>query len=525
MQRLTLRLMGPVKLIGPTGISLTPRGMKARGALAIIGSSDGMRVTRSRLQDLLFSEKDPEHGNASLRQLLREIRVAMGDTRDALISGPGWVGFDSDLLRLDMSCGLSLDGQYPEFAADVDIDDPEFEDWIRGARQYAAETFEPAESAEIRRGELPTLFLTTPIGVGEQAGVVAEMILGEAAGRVADLLPVQILTEDGGFFGQGIFINSSVRQAGDIFDLLVKVIYSPSRQVLWSRRFRLSTGELSEKMQECAAQVCLAIIRAMDIAANSDDSLNISFADIFSFSRDKLLRADRTLANLEDRINPAVTLSLRAWVRGTLAFERLTDDPMRTLDEAREFSSKARERGHLNSTAFAVSSFIESYFAHRGSDSDQSHGYVALDFANKAVSLDPQNPIAILSHSRALSRLNRNREAAAAAELGLKSAYSTLNPANWHIELATTCLQSRRWSTAVQHLEAVSHHAPDNRPALRFLAALRYHLKDEEGAQRALLALKKLEPDFSLDLMGSAGYPVGSLRQEGLLAVTKSRLI
>ena len=73
MQSLTLRLMGPVELTGPGNLRLTPRGMRARGALAVMGSAVAMRVLRARLQDLLFSTRDPDHANASLRQVLREV--------------------------------------------------------------------------------------------------------------------------------------------------------------------------------------------------------------------------------------------------------------------------------------------------------------------------------------------------------------------------------------------------------------------------------------------------------------------
>lgn len=58
MPILTLRLMGPVKLTGPADLRLTPRGMRAR--CAVIGTARAMRITRARLQDLLFSECDPE---------------------------------------------------------------------------------------------------------------------------------------------------------------------------------------------------------------------------------------------------------------------------------------------------------------------------------------------------------------------------------------------------------------------------------------------------------------------------------
>ena len=66
--------------------------------------------------------------------------------------------------------------------------------------------------------------------------------------------------------------------------------------------------------------------------------------------------------------------------------------------------------------------------------------------------------------------------------------------------------------------------ASDSRPSLRVLAALRYHRGDEAGAADALHHLRKIEPDFSLELMASPNYPVLTLRNAGLLAVTRSGL-
>lgn len=263
----------------------------------------------------------------------------------------------------------------------------------------------------------------------------------------------------------------------------------------------------------------------MDAAATYDAVLSISFSDIFSFTKDRLLRADRTLANVGERINPAVVLSLRAWLRSTLTFERLTDDPLGTLAEAADLSAQARDQGPLNATAFAVSSFVESYLAHPHVDINKRHSELAFEFASRAVQLDPQNPMARLAYSRSLSRIRRFDQAAAEAQAGLQSAYSNLNPANWHMEIGLASLQRGDYTNALRHLEAVHQHAPDNRPALRFLSALRFHLNDQAGAQQALQSLKKLEPDFTLELMASPSYPVDSLREGKLLGITRSGLI
>ena len=511
MPLLTLRLMGPVELTGPADLRLTPRGMRARGALAVIGTARSMRITRARLQDLLFSERDPEQGNASLRQVLREIRISLGPHRDALLTGPGWVGLDPAMLRLDMSARPGPDGQIPEFGADLDIPDPEFEDWLRDVRR-AAEAHAPTaiESA------LPDLVLGTPVSTSQDAMVLATMILSEAAGRTADLLPVAIHDADAVPRGPHIQITSLASLQGQVFNLSAMLTHRPSGRVMWSQRMTCPLGELGAQMGDFTARCCLAMVQVVDQGRALGAAGGISFADVFSFSADRLARADQVLERLGDSITPAVTLSLRAWIRTTYAFERLTDDPGRAIAEAAELAARARQAAPFHATALAVNSVIEAYL-----DRDQ----IAFDLSRQAVLADPGNPLARLAHSRALAGVDRFADSAAQARAGLDQALSSLNPANWHLGIGVAMMRAGDLSAATRHLEAVHRFAPDNRPALRFLAALRYAQRDEEGTVRALLALRRLEPDFSLDLMGSDGYPVDSLRRLGLLQVAKSRLV
>lgn len=514
MKRLTLRLMGPVELCGPTGGILTPRGMRARGALAILGSARGMRVARARLQDLLFSERDPEHGNASVRQLLREIRIALRDERDALATGPGWVGLDPERVAVDLSARPSADGQVPEFASDLDIPDAEFEDWLREARLHAESHITVEEP--VKSHQLPNIVVATPNTENSTARIITDMVLGDALGRVVDMLPVQVLYENYDTPGPTIFVNSSSDVISGVFHLGVKLVYRQTGTVLMARQYSWPVADSGAEMQQCAANICLSTFRVIDAAASLDATLLLSFGDIFSFSKEKLIRADKNLGKIDKKINPSVVFALRAWIRNTLAFERLTDDPIVNIEEAQEYSKKAREISPLNATVAAVSSFVESYLYNRET---------AKELARQAIALDNQNPLARLSYSRSLYDMGLFEEASNEAEASLNHPFSNLNPANWHVEIGLALTKQRRYAAAVRHLEIANHHAPDNRPALRFLSALRYQLGDERGAIRALQQLKDLEPDFTLELMASDHYPVDSLRNAGLLKITKSRLI
>ena len=510
---LVLSLIGPVELTGPAGQRLTPRGMRARGALAVLGTARGLRLHRARLQDLLFSDREPAQGNASLRQVLREIRLALGPHRAVLTTGPGWVGLDPDLLRADMAPRIGADGQPAEFAADLDIPDPEFEDWLREARQAAAARDLPGPDPG---SALPALLLRQSISTGQDAQFVGAMILTEAAGRAAELAPVEVLTGDAAVPGPAIVVKSMANMQGDVFTMLVMLTHQPSGRMMWSRRLTAPMADLARHMDDFVARCCMGMLQALEQGGRLGPAAGISFGDIFSFSTDRLARADRMLARMGDRISPAVTLSLRAWIRTTHAFERLGPDPAAAIAEAAEFAGRARAAAPFHATALAVGSVVEAYL-----DRDD----LAFELSRQAVAVDGANPLARLAHSRALAGVGRTGDSAAEARRGLGQALSDINPANWHLGIGVALMRAGDLPGAMRQFEAVHRHAPDNRPALRFLSALRFAARDEDGARRALLALRALEPDFSLDLMGSDGYPVDTLRRLGLMGVTRSALL
>ena len=513
MHPLTLRLMGPVDLIGPGNLHLTPRGMRARGALAVMGSATSMRVLRARLQDLLFSTREPDHANASLRQVLREIRISLGDARDALVSGPGWVGLDGAMVRLDMTARPGPDGQMPEFASDLDIDDPEFEDWLRDARMHAEQAITPAAPEP---SLLPVLLTADPVASDPDSGVIAAMVMGEAAGRVCDLVPMVAMPDRAEPGQSAIVLSAMANRMGNAIHLLVKLSHRPSDRLFWSHKFLLDAGDLTASISDCTAQVCVGVMRVLEALRTVDAALGVSFADVFSFNQARLHRAEQALSGMDDGVNASLTMALRAWVRTTQVFERLVSDPSGSIVEAQEFATKAREADPYNATALGVASVVEGYL---------KHGQVSFWLAQQAVQMDARNPLARYAYSQALTDLGRHKEAYREAQVGLAEALSVLNPATWQLRMGIALTRLGRFDEAEQRFEAVQQFAPENRPSLRFLSALRYHRHDEAGALSALQALKRVEPGFSLDAMRSDGYPVATLRQGRLLGVTRSGLI
>jgi DNA-binding SARP family transcriptional activator len=134
-----LRLIGQMEAWTITGENILPPGRKTRGLLAAIALSGPRPAMRSRLAELLWSQRPEEQARASLRQEIHRLLEALSGaraevlqvTRDQLVLRPGIVWIDVDeVLRtsaqqpasLSLLDGILLDG--------LDGLDPAFDAWL-----------------------------------------------------------------------------------------------------------------------------------------------------------------------------------------------------------------------------------------------------------------------------------------------------------------------------------------------------------------------------------------------------------
>ncbi len=523
-----LSLMGTVRLRSAAGDDLTPRSQKARGALVLLGTAPDLRLSRVRLQDLLWSDRGKQQGSDSLRQMLRELRNALGPHKDILMTGVGWVGLNPEHMNIDLAPVYDAGGTPIEFAADIDIPDPEFESWLRDMRlrltpeddgptvfnRYDPQLAGPPLIQQ--RPEPSYVVALAPIQSNDpQAHVIGEMIVNEAAARACEMIPARLADniDDIGAV-TGTLLDGICYSAGMDCSLMVVMRDLPSKRRDWTRRFTIRTEDETATMRHAVAQITVALLdRARRTA--SPNWTAFPMWDVFSYSADRLQAADGVLAAMADDTNAAVVLALRSYLRNTLLFERLTSNPRQCSDEAEEFVSRARLMAPSNPVVMAVASMSASW---RG-----DHG-AALEMARAAHRIDPDNEMANHALSQALMDFNRDAEAFEVNARGFRSALAEIGPACWLLRRSIIQIRLGRLGDAENSAAAAFAFAPDSRPSLRVLAALRYHRGDEAGAADALFHLRKLEPDFSLELMGSPDYPVLTLRNFGLLAVTKSGL-
>ena len=146
--RLALSLVGRLSLRFD-GRPVELRTRKAAAVLGYLALSDTKKESRERLVGLLWSRSDEEKARASLRQVIRELRTALGDAGfDGLIAGRLSVGLDRDRVAVDVDGVLQLaatarvhpllldtqrlDEQLLEGMDDLD---PSFRVWVLAKRQ------------------------------------------------------------------------------------------------------------------------------------------------------------------------------------------------------------------------------------------------------------------------------------------------------------------------------------------------------------------------------------------------------
>ena len=144
---LRVRLFGPASFnIG--GHELRFKSLKLRAILGYIALNESLAETRERLVGLLWSESGEDHARASLRQNIRELRVAVeGWKHDGLHIDVREIGFQSRSIEVDVSAVITAAeaGQvHPlllerrnladELMAGLEDLDPSFRSWLLAKR-------------------------------------------------------------------------------------------------------------------------------------------------------------------------------------------------------------------------------------------------------------------------------------------------------------------------------------------------------------------------------------------------------
>ena len=536
----TLRLVGPLRLIRSDGVDVTPVSAKAQGMLALLGTSSGHRRSRAWLQDKLWSDRDQEHGAASLRQALTGMRQALGEDRSCILTEQNWVALNPAQVTVLLEPtpeDWDLAGEPPEFCEGLDIADPEFEDWIRDQRAATEERLAalerpaPPRPAPFRTAPDPaegTVLLVAPALVDSEALLAqADMLSTHIAAQVARMGGIDVKFERPGAPAPTEALRLQMRACrfGERSMLQAQLTDAQHGTLLWTASrdlpmaaFERDSSEIAAFVAEVAAASTLQLGRGGPGEPGSRIRASYrALRDVLSYDGATLAQCDRTLASWPETPGEAARRAWRAHLRVISIVERLATNTGDTRAEAIELARHALEADPINPIVNALAADVALLI--------EGRPMKAFQLARAAVEQDRFSPFTHASLAQALASLGEAERAHTEACTALSLSSGQPNLSWWHMRCAMTATRCGRFEEAARYAQAAHELSPNFRPPLRYLAALRYHLRDEKGAAEALQALKLLEPDFTLELMASESYPVASLRGPLLLDVVRSELV
>ena len=148
MGKLSVRLLGRLRVVDGAGDEIPVPGKKAQALLAFLALNADQPQSRDRLATLLWGDRFDEQARQSLRQCVSKLRKALGNTKPPVLLTDGdHVGLNGDTVDIDVRIFERLAAQgTPKALADaahlcratlaegLDVKQTAFDDWIRAER-------------------------------------------------------------------------------------------------------------------------------------------------------------------------------------------------------------------------------------------------------------------------------------------------------------------------------------------------------------------------------------------------------
>lgn len=183
-----LFVCGPMQLILADGVDATPKGRKSKGIIALIVLAEKPTRSRAWLQDKLWSESAAQQGAASLRQELSTLKKHLNDfDLDFLHIGREVVSIDLEAIEVDFFAKKALLPR-SDLLEGLDINDPEFEEWLSVERQRYWGRFDEISD----RLQVPDADAGVLISRQRDTRIGGEYPSTHRTGKKADRIPVVI---------------------------------------------------------------------------------------------------------------------------------------------------------------------------------------------------------------------------------------------------------------------------------------------------------------------------------------------
>lgn len=567
-----LQLVGAFAFRDLQGRDLTPKGQKARALLALVALSPGGKRYRTWLCDKLWSESAPPQAFASLRQALAEIRRAGGLWPELLQIDRASVGLCLDRIEVDIvqlrkrvaegrATEIDLQAADAELLEGLDVQDPEFEEWltversrwedireeiVNARRQPPRSAAQPIpydnRSSSLAGRWRPALIVAPPAvpqgdGAAEALGGLTANLLVEAAqlDREVDILDYRS-SEARSILGTSnpqrpqacgcIAVKVTALSPGHLIELTL--VASDSAKVLWHGS--LTVGEAAVDVEftpllclvtQALERSYLLLLRLADRQANDPrhatrQLLNTAADELFSFGRPQLANAERRLDAAIALQPSAEILSWRAFAATFRVGQKVGSGPQVDLAAVNGLVRRALELDASSATVLTLCGYTISYLFH---DHERAGEILARSLRlapRKALSWDLFSIVQAYSGDPA----GGLKSATWAEQIGRGSA----NAFYYEVSCCINASLAGQHATAVRFGRQALSLRPEFNPILRYMLSSLGHLGEKRQAAALLEQLRRLEPDFSIETYLAGKYPPlpSALRESYLAGLAKA---
>ncbi|MEP5730833.1 MAG: hypothetical protein ABJL67_15855 [Sulfitobacter sp.] len=535
---IAIDLIGVLHVSGPNGENLTPRGARLRALLGVLALSPRKTVSRRWLETLLWPDRGADQASGSLRQALSSIRRSLGASADMLQTNRLDVSLADEGIQIDVFDRFALAQEKirsgREMLEGIDIPSENFEDWLRqeravlSARVYGSGTENARLHPEVKDGEdglraaraLNPVFYTSLQPTGTNLGAfIAESISSQLSKTATEYVRTDVVQLDGRSVPlintPGGKCTIHVSEYRGKFHVLLRMFQEPTQKVFWSRRLEFDAGD-SLAAVDAGASLAFEATEALSACQgaagdveNANAMATAALKHVFSFDPVQLEKADRMLEIAHELDPLASRPALRALAKAFLSMEGIGQDTLDLQSEAQLLVDEALQLDSENALAL---SFIADVY-----DLIFEDAHTALSFASNALRKNPGAGYALASLGGLELRRGRNVEALNSAWRAKRQLENTSLQAFAELRYCVATMTTGDFAAATLAAETASLLVPTSRPPLRHLYALRLYANDHEGARDALIALKRLEPGFSLKrVREDLDFPASTIRSTGL---------
>jgi len=291
---LVLRLAGPVTLTRADGLVVTPRAAKLQALLVLLATGQNMSRPRRELGP------------------------------DALLATQNLAGLNPERLKVDLRYDGAL-GETQEFASGLDVQDGEFEDWLRDRRQeYDRLLQKHAPGSDQPSKSRPVLVSLPPVCSDDALRAATEILTSDIAANVSRTGDAVVqLDVSGGVTGDKLALQVRAARVSTSARYQVQLINVVNRQIVWTGACNsTANGPFSEPdiFDDLIARASFAAIRHFgrfnEEGSFTSERLPYQMYAHFPFQNSPETAAfDRWLSALQDPQSTALHLAWRARLR------------------------------------------------------------------------------------------------------------------------------------------------------------------------------------------------------------------